>query len=45
MRRGHAKAAPDPRFNRYVEIHVQSNPLLLVTRPNALVRAVAGAAV
>jgi Phage major capsid protein E len=37
----YAKQAVDPEFQRYVKLHVQSNPLPLVTRPNALIRATA----
>ena len=34
----YAKQAPDPRFNRFVDIHSQQNPLPLCMRPALLVR-------
>lgn len=34
----YAKVAPDNRFNEYVEVHTQTNPLPLCTRPLTLVR-------
>jgi hypothetical protein len=37
----YAKLAPDTRFNRYVELHTQQNPLPLCLRPQTLVRGVA----
>lgn len=32
------KAAPDAKFNKYVELEAQSNPLPLCTRPKALIK-------
>lgn len=40
----YAKLAPDARFNRYVELHTQQNPLPLCLRPATLVRGVADVA-
>jgi hypothetical protein len=37
----YAKIAPDARFGRFVEMHVQQNPLPLCLRPQTLVRGVA----
>jgi hypothetical protein len=37
----YARQAPDVRFNQYVELHTQQNPLPLCLRPKTLVRAVA----
>jgi hypothetical protein len=34
----YAKQAADPMFNRYVELHTQSNPLCLCLRPRAVVK-------
>lgn len=34
----YAKVAPDNRFNEYVEVHTQMNPLPICTRPLTLVR-------
>lgn len=35
----YAKQAPDPSgFNRYVALHTQSNPLMLCTRPRAVIK-------
>lgn len=34
----YAKIAADPQFNRYVDLHSQSNPLCLCTRPRAVVK-------
>lgn len=34
----YAKLAPDPRFNRYVDVHSQQNPLPICLRPALLVR-------
>ncbi len=33
----YAKQAPDERFNRYVDLHTQSNPLCLCLRPRAVI--------
>lgn len=33
----YARLAPDPEFNRFVTLHVQSNPLPLVARPSVVV--------
>jgi hypothetical protein len=33
----YAKVAPDQRFNRYVELHTQQNPLPLCLRPKTLI--------
>lgn len=38
----YAKIALDHKYQRFVEIHVQSNPLVLCTRPRALVRGTMG---
>lgn len=38
----YARSAPDTRFNQYVEIHTQQNPLPLCLRPQTLVRLVLG---
>lgn len=40
----YAKQALDQKWQRYVELHVQSNPLVLCTRPRALVRGTIGSA-
>jgi len=32
----YAKIAPDPKFNRHVDVHTQQNPLPLCTRPKVL---------
>lgn len=34
----YAKVAPDRRFNRFVELHTQQNPLPLCLRPKTLIR-------
>lgn len=34
----YAKMAPDAEFNRFVKLHVQSNPLALCLRPNAIIK-------
>lgn len=34
----YAKIAPDEKFNRFVDLHTQSNPLCLCTRPRAVVK-------
>lgn len=34
----YARLAPDPQFNRFVELHVQQNPLPLCLRPKTLVK-------
>jgi hypothetical protein len=34
----YAKVAPDSRFQRHVDTHVQSNPLPYCTRPEVLIR-------
>lgn len=39
----YAKLAPDKRFNQFVELHTQQNPLPLCLRPQTLVRGVADA--
>ena len=39
----YAKQAIDPEFQRWAKLHVQSNPLPLVTRPRALMMGRAGA--
>lgn len=38
----YAKVAPDQRFNQFVELHTQQNPLPLCLRPQTLVRLKAG---
>jgi len=38
----YAKLAPDNRFNQFVELHTQQNPLPICLRPKTLVRAVVG---
>ena len=35
----YAKLAPDTKFNKYVEVETQSNPLPLCTRPRTLIKA------
>jgi hypothetical protein len=37
----YAKQAVDPKFGRYVDLHVQSNPLPVCTRPRTLLKGVA----
>lgn len=39
----YAKTAPDPKFNRYMEIEAQMNPLPICMRPAVLVRGHTGA--
>jgi hypothetical protein len=34
----YAKIAPDEKFNRYADLHTQSNPLALCTRPRAVIK-------
>lgn len=38
----YAKLAPDARFNQFVELHVQSNPLPFCLRPQTLCKGVVG---
>lgn len=40
----YAKQAVDPRFNRYVELHTQQNPLPICLRPQTLIRGTLNAA-
>jgi len=35
----YAKIAPDPKFNRFVDLHTQTNPLPLCLRPRTLMKA------
>jgi hypothetical protein len=39
----YAKAAPDQKYNEFVELHTQQNPLPICLRPQTLVRAVSAA--
>jgi hypothetical protein len=39
----YAKVAPDQKFNRFVELHTQQNPLPICLRPRTLVRLVSNA--